>query len=139
MTTSAEDLLDSVRIDLREAEGTRSMVECDTERLLGLLETLLSARYHDRCFDAAFKALTLLDGVRYMWNGPIHRAVGLLRDATGPQPESAPSEKGESKTERLTAAYCAANDYINAMLNSDVPPESLAKIAATYWQRVKEV
>lgn len=37
---TSEDLLDYVRIDLTEAGGTRSMVECDKERLLGLLERL---------------------------------------------------------------------------------------------------
>lgn len=44
-----------------------------------------SASYQ-RCFDAAFKALETLDSVRFMWNGPIHKAVALLRAATGPNP-----------------------------------------------------
>lgn len=49
------------------------------------------------------------------------------------------SERGDSKSERITAAYCAANDYINALLSPSVSAESRRKIADTYWQRVKEV
>ena len=39
---TADNLLDYVRIDLTEAGGTRSMIECDKERLLGLLQKLTS-------------------------------------------------------------------------------------------------
>ena len=45
----------------------------------------------------------------------------------------------QEETSSLVKAYCAANDYINALLNPAVLPESLAKIAADYWQKVKEV
>ena len=44
-----------------------------------------SEKPYERCFDAAFKALGRLESVRFMWNGPIHEAAALLRDATGPQ------------------------------------------------------
>ena len=40
---------------------------------------------YERCFDAAFEALTKLESVRFMWNGPIHQAATLLREAVGPQ------------------------------------------------------
>lgn len=43
-TPLAEDLLSYVRIDLTEDGGTRSMIECDKERLLGLLQRLTSAQ-----------------------------------------------------------------------------------------------
>lgn len=46
---------------------------------------------YERCFDAAFKALQLLNSTRPTWNGPIHRAAALLLEATGPQPEATPS------------------------------------------------
>lgn len=55
---------------------------------------------YERCFDAACKALERLNSVRSMWNGPIHIAAALLRDATGPQPDapaSAPSATGPSR------------------------------------------
>lgn len=48
------------------------------------VEPLYPSSY-ERCFDAAFKALERLDSVRFMWNGPIHQAAALLREATGPQ------------------------------------------------------
>lgn len=53
--------------------------------------------------------------------------------------EAVLSERGDNKSERIIAAYCAANDYINALLNQDVPEESRAKIAADYWQKVRAV
>lgn len=59
----------------------------------------------NRCFSAAFKALGQLESVRYMWNGPIHQAVALLRDATGPQPESVLSERGEVSTQFKAVGY----------------------------------
>lgn len=39
----------------------------------------------------------------------------------------------------IQAAYCAANDYINAMLNTTLSEEKKAEFAETYWQRVREV
>lgn len=45
-SSAAKDLLDCVRIDLTEEGGTRSMVECDTERLLGMFELLMQAKQY---------------------------------------------------------------------------------------------
>jgi hypothetical protein len=39
----------------------------------------------------------------------------------------------------IERAYCAANDYINALATPSVSVESLDKIKAEYWKRVREV
>ena len=43
-----------------------------------------------RMFKAAFDALQRLNAGRSAWNGPIHQAAAILRDATGPQPPDKP-------------------------------------------------
>jgi len=43
------------------------------------------------------------------------------------------------KLQRVEKAYCAANDYINALANASVTAESLEKIRDAYWQAVREV
>lgn len=53
---TADYLLAYVRIDLTEAGGTRSMVECDTERLRGLLQSLTAARSAIECIPASLRA-----------------------------------------------------------------------------------
>lgn len=45
----------------------------------------------------------------------------------------------ETKEQRIERAYCAANDYINALLSNAIWPESLQKIAESYWQAVRGV
>ena len=60
--------------------------------------------------------------------------AGIYRAMLSAAPQSSDKEK------RIERAYCAANDYINALTNSvPVPPESLEKIKNYYWQAVREV
>jgi hypothetical protein len=44
-----------------------------------------------------------------------------------------------SERTAIERAYCAANDYINVLLNPSISDEKRAEFAATYWQRVREV
>lgn len=91
------------------------------ERLLDGLRTSRSETPrkpdYERCFDAAFKALKLLNSTRPTWNGPIHRAAALLLEATGPQPETpvsatALNENERAELERLRSqpSYWAQNN-----------------------------
>lgn len=77
--------------------------------------------------------------ISYSWNAHLFVKVDSnSRDATRSD-AAEPAAKDEAREQRIVTAYCAANDYINAMLNPQVSKESLDKISAVYWQRVKEV
>jgi hypothetical protein len=73
---------------LREIAECEALAEGQKEflrRLAAECTRSAAVASESRCFDAAFKALERLDSVRFMWNGPIHQAAALLREATGPQ------------------------------------------------------
>ena len=47
-------------------------------------KNIIVAALRDRSFDAAFNALQRLNAGRSVWNGQIHQAAAILREATEP-------------------------------------------------------
>jgi hypothetical protein len=97
MIPNVEDIL--LMLASKEISHEQAMAWMDEHFKMAMEEAITArpeARPYERCFDAAIEALRLLDSTRPTWNGPIHRAVAVLREATGPQ-DVTPMNNGSSK------------------------------------------
>lgn len=104
----------------REKENGKAMTAPQAQSETPLTDVLLSAINEGRVYDQ--------DGPLAELCRTFERKLTALR-----------SERAGERDRRIVRAYCAANDYINAMLNTGITAESMDKIAADYWAAVREV